>query len=37
MNLTHTPACFKGLKESEITSLLECLNAAERSFHKKEK
>ncbi len=35
MNLTHTQL-FQGLKESEITSLLGCLNAAERSFHKGE-
>lgn len=35
MNLINTQL-FRGLKEAEITSLLDCLNAAERSFQKGE-
>ena len=35
MNLTHTQL-FRGLKESEIASLLSCLNAVERNFRKGE-
>ena len=35
MNLTNTQL-FRGLKETEITSLLDCLSAAERSFQKGE-
>lgn len=35
MNLSNTQL-FRGLEESEITSLLNCLNAAERDFQKGE-
>ena len=33
MNLSNTQL-FRGLKEAEITSLLECLHTAKRSYQK---
>ena len=35
MNLSNTQL-FRGLKEAEITSLLECLHTAKRSYQKGE-
>lgn len=35
MDLTNTQL-FRGLEKSEITTLLDCLNAAERTFRKGE-